>query len=201
MTNGEIFTQILHEVTGQPKAQVAACIDHIWLGKEAVSLPPPPRRTGRATRAAPSSSSSSKVPGLRLHTVYKRCSRVTFTRLGSELFLWMSALLLVLATSHPATSAPFRGGYDPIRRVMSSPCLSAAGLRFLAVLCPLWIWPSLAMRLLDRSRPQRGCHVPHRQAVSGELASLRRERGTVSTGPLTSVDHGSRKDVSTTFVP
>ena len=78
-------------------------------------------------------------------TPYDRCSRVTFPRLGIELFLWMSARLLVLATSHSATSAPFRGGYCPIRRVMVSPCLSAAGIRFLAVLCPLWICPSLTI--------------------------------------------------------
>jgi hypothetical protein len=67
-------------------------------------------------------------------TPYDRCSRVTFTRSGIELFLWISSLLLVVQTSHPATSAPFRGRHDPIRRVMASPCLSAAGLRFLAVL-------------------------------------------------------------------
>ena len=48
------------------------------LGKEVISLSPPPRRTGQASRPAPSSSSSSKVPGLRWHTV-DRCSRVTFT--------------------------------------------------------------------------------------------------------------------------
>ena len=113
----------------------------------------------------------------------------------------MSARLLVCATSHPATSAPFRGGYCPIRRVMDSPCLSAAGLRFLAVLCPLWDWPALAMGLLDDSRPQRGFHVPHRQEASGELASLRREPGTVSAEPLTSADLHSSKDVSATFVP
>ena len=35
----------------------------------------------------------------------------------------------------------------------------------------------------------------------GELASLRRERGTVSTEPLTPVDQSSSKDVSTPFVP
>ena len=35
----------------------------IGLGKEVASLPPPPRRTGRATRAAPSSSSPSIIPG------------------------------------------------------------------------------------------------------------------------------------------
>jgi hypothetical protein len=35
----------------------------------------------------------------------------------------------------------------------------------------------------------------------GELASLRRERGTISTGPLTPVDQSSSKDVSVTFVP
>lgn len=37
--------------------------------------------------------------------------------------------------------------------------------------------------------------------MSDELASLRRERGTVSTESLTSVDLGSNKDVSPTFVP
>jgi hypothetical protein len=70
-----------------------------------------------------------------------------------------------------------------------------------AFLCPLRDWPALARGLLDRSRPQRGCHVPHRQAASDELASLRRERGTVSAEPLTPADHGSNKDVSTPFVP
>jgi hypothetical protein len=29
MTNGEIFTQILHEVTGRPKAEVATLINHM----------------------------------------------------------------------------------------------------------------------------------------------------------------------------
>lgn len=29
MTNGEIFTQILHEVTGRPKTEVAALVDHV----------------------------------------------------------------------------------------------------------------------------------------------------------------------------
>jgi hypothetical protein len=70
-----------------------------------------------------------------------------------------------------------------------------------AVLYPLRDWPALARGLLNPLRPQRGCHVPHRQDASGELASLHRERGTVSTGPLTPVDHGSSKDVSTPFVP
>jgi hypothetical protein len=67
-------------------------------------------------------------------TPVDRCSRVTFTLMGLQLFPWMSLLLLVLTTSHPATSAPFQVGHHPIRRVMDSPCLSAVGLRFLAVL-------------------------------------------------------------------
>src|SRR6266446_10747336 len=70
-----------------------------------------------------------------------------------------------------------------------------------AILCPLWTWPALAMGLLESSRPQRGYHVPHRQDASGELASLRREPGTVSAKPLTFADHYSKKDVSATFVP
>ena len=51
------------------------------------------------------------------------------------------------------------------------------------------------------SRPYWGFHVPHRQVTSGELASRRRERGTVSTEPRTPVDPCSIKDVSTPFVP
>jgi hypothetical protein len=113
----------------------------------------------------------------------------------------MSALPLVVSTRHPATSAPFRVGYCPIRQVMDSLCLSAVGIRFLTVLYPLRGWPALTMRLLGLPRPQRGYHVPHRQDVSDELASLRRERGTVSAGPLTPTDHGSLKDVSVTCVP
>ena len=119
---------------------------------------------------------------------------MTFTQVGIELFLWISAHSLVWATSHPATSAPFRGGYCPIRRVRDSPGLSAAGVRFLAVLCPLWDWPALARGLLDASRPQRGCHVPHRQETLGELASRRREPGTISGEPLISPDPHSSKD-------
>ena len=72
---------------------------------------------------------------------------------------------------------------------------------FCAFLCPLRAWPALAMGLLEDSRPQRGCHVPHRQAALGELASLRRELGTVSARPLTPADRRSIKDVSTPFVP
>jgi hypothetical protein len=86
-------------------------------------------------------------------TPYDRCSRVTFTRLGIQLFLWMSARLLVVSTSHPATSAPFRGGQGPIRRVMSSPCLSAAGLRFLAVLSHWSLSATLRWAYCQRQTP------------------------------------------------
>jgi len=57
------------------------------------------------------------------------------------------------------------------------------------------------MGLLESSRPQWGYHVSHRQDALGELASLRRERGTVSARPLTLADHSSLKDVSVTCVP
>jgi hypothetical protein len=129
-----------------------------------------------------------------------RCSRVTFTQVGIQLFPWISARLLVVETSHPATSAPFQVGQSPIRRVMASPCLSAAGLRFLAVLSREGIGSTLRQAYC-LGRPYRGFHVPHRQAASGELASLRRERGTVSAGPQTPADLCSSKDVSATCVP
>src|SRR3979411_669487 len=65
-----------------------------------------------------------------------------------------------------------------------------------AILYPLWTWPALAMGLLEGYMPTRASHAPDRQDVSGELASLRREPGTVSAKPLISADHHSNKDVS-----
>jgi hypothetical protein len=70
-------------------------------------------------------------------------------------------------------------------------------------------WPSCPARASAPSydkptadgRPYRGFHVSHRQAASGELASRRRERGTVSGGPLIPVDLCSNKDASTPFRP
>jgi hypothetical protein len=67
-------------------------------------------------------------------TPMDRGSRVTFTRMGISLFPWVSARLLVRATRHLATSAPFQVGHRPIRQVMNSLCLSAVGMRFLAIL-------------------------------------------------------------------
>jgi hypothetical protein len=57
------------------------------------------------------------------------------------------------------------------------------------------------MGLLASARPQWGYHVSHRQETLGELASLRREQGTVSARPLTLADQSSLKDVSVTCVP
>ena len=77
---------------------------------------------------------------------------------------------------------------------MNSPCLSAVGFRFLAVLSPLGSWPAFTIGLLEDSRPQRDYHVPHKEDALGELASLRREPDTVSAEPLTSTDLHSNKD-------
>src|SRR5918996_3942877 len=49
------------------------------------------------------------------------------------------------------------------------------------------------MGLLVRTRPQRGCHVPHRQVASGELSSLRRKLGTLSAEPLNSLTFASAR--------
>jgi len=69
-----------------------------------------------------------------------------------------------------------------------------------AVLDQLRGWPALAIGLLADTRPQRGFHGPHRQDALDELASLHREQGTISAGPLTPTAQRSSKDVSTTFV-
>jgi len=77
-----------------------------------------------------------------------------------------------------------------------------AGLRFLSSPVPAAGLARSCERVTGVcSRPQWGSHVPHRQEALGELASLRRERGTVSAGPQTPADPGSSKDGSTTFVP
>jgi hypothetical protein len=65
----------------------------------------------------------------------------------------MSARLLVVSTSHPATSAPVRVGYGPIRRVMGSPYLSAAGVRCLAVLSHWSIRATLRCASCPRRTP------------------------------------------------
>jgi hypothetical protein len=89
---------------------------------------------------------------------------------------------------------PKLGGFNPFQGI----CPSAAHP-------PHW-----TPALYDRSsyegptvagRPYRGFHVPHRQAALGELASLRRERGTISAEPQISADLCSSKDVSATCVP
>ena len=84
---------------------------------------------------------------------------------------------------------------------MDSPCLSAAGLRFLRLPTPAVECARSYDKVTGVSRPQRGYHVSHRQDTLGELASLRRERGTVSARPLTLADHSSLKDVPVTCVP
>jgi hypothetical protein len=114
-----------------------------------------------------------------------------------------SALTTAFGSMVRRTSAPFRGmPLGTIRRVMGFPCLSAAGVRFLRRPVPAAGLAHSCEGVTGACpRPQRGCHVPHRQDALDELASRRRERGTVSTGPLTPVDHGSSKDVSTPFVP
>src|SRR5438093_4420813 len=80
------------------------------------------------------------------------------------------------------TSAPLRGAPSgAIRRVMDSPCLSAAGFRFLRLPAPAVELARSCDGVTGACQTTRGYHVPHRQETSGELASLRRELGTVST--------------------
>jgi hypothetical protein len=82
-----------------------------------------------------------------------------------------SNLSPVLRVTHPThvsgLSAWARG---PIHRVMTSPCLSAGGLRFLGHLVPA---AGLGRPSEDRpaywlgTRPQRGCRVPHLMRSDG----------------------------------
>jgi hypothetical protein len=62
-----------------------------------------------------------------------------------------------------------REGRD--HRVPVSRCLSAAGVRFLVILCPPGSWALLAVGLPDPgSGPRRGYRVPHAQDETGEGA-------------------------------
>jgi len=75
---------------------------------------------------------------------------------------------------------PFGVGIRPIHRVMSSPCLSAGGLRFLDHPVPLGSRAFLAVGLLmgcggertpvPSSDPKRGFHVPRQRGATGEGA-------------------------------
>ncbi len=89
----------------------------------------PPLRTVRAAFTAHGSSSdrqdsvSPEVPRYRVFgSVYRMAAVANFYR--TDLFHAVPPVLTCFA------SAPFRVGYCPIQRVMDSPCLSAAGLRF-----------------------------------------------------------------------
>ena len=84
---------------------------------------------------------------------------------------------------------------------MDSPCLSAAGLCFLRLPTPAAELARSCDWVTGESRPQRGYHVSHRHETLGELASLRREQGTVLARPLTLTNQNSLKDVSVTCVP
>jgi len=48
--------------------------------------------------------------------------------------------------------------------------LWATGIRFLVILCPLGNWAFLTVGLpapVNRTGPQRDCHVPHARAATG----------------------------------
>ena len=73
--NGANLTEwrcCVNDIMGQPMLSFLAAIYSIslyilrpsWLGKEVISLSPPPRRTGHASRLAPGSSNRSTVQGL-----------------------------------------------------------------------------------------------------------------------------------------
>ena len=91
--------------------------------------------------------------------------------------------------------------WGAIRRVMGSPCLSAAGVRFLSHPVPAVGLARSCDWVTGEFQTTTGYHGPHRQVASDELASRRREPGTVSAEPLIFADHYSGKDVSATFVP
>src|SRR5215470_81438 len=70
-----------------------------------------------------------------------------------------------------------------------------------AFLRPLWSSPALTIGLLECPDHSGVTTFRIGKTRRGELASLRRERGTLSAGPLRPADRCSIKDVSTPFVP
>src|SRR6266498_3899380 len=133
----------------------------------------------------------------------RRAPEVTFAACCIELFLPVAVPLhRPLGQLSGARQPPFGGRHQALSAGLWIPrAFRRAGLRFLRLPVPAAGLARSCDGLLEDSRPQRGCHVPHRQDALGELASRRRERGTVSADPLTPADHDSLKDVSTTFVP
>jgi hypothetical protein len=154
-----------------------------------ISLSPPPRRTGRASRPAPGSSNWPKLQGLRWHTVGLVLQGYVYPT-GYPTFP-----LDEPSSPRPCDQSPghvstlsscvierYPTGYEcPVpfgcRHSLFGRPIPAAGL---ARSCDevTGIYP----------RSQRGSHVPHRQDALGELASLRREQRTVSVGPLIPAD-------------
>jgi hypothetical protein len=155
-----------------------------WLGKEVVSLPPPSPKNWacelpRTQFKQLASRSRSLIahhwagaPGLRLPGWVSNFSP------GRALV----SSLLRLATR--PRQHPFRLGITLSDRLWI-PCAFR--------LSAFASWPSCPARAsappydepTANGRPYRGFHVPHRQDVSGELASRRREPGTASACSLT----------------
>jgi hypothetical protein len=82
-----------------------------------------------------------------------RCSRVTFTQWVSNFSPGRALVSSLLRLATRPRQHPFRLGIRPIRRVMCSPCLSAAGLRFLAVLSHWSISITLRCAYCQRQTP------------------------------------------------
>jgi hypothetical protein len=126
----KIIDRCRYAVTAAPHDSTAR-----WSGRRDTSLCHAPSEPGERVAPHPAQATGREFK-VSDGTPADWCSRVTFTLAGIQLFPWMSPLLPILSTRHPATSAPFQVGYHPIRRAMNSPCLSAAGVRLLAVLSP-----------------------------------------------------------------
>ena len=109
-------------------------------------------------------------------------------------------------------SAPFQVrplGVGPIRRVMDSPCLSAAGIRFSILPSPAGDLGLPHGRLTTgvcSGRPHRALHVPHEEdAVRGgcllyaEVFGVLKPESTTNSGANATTHHRLNQDISMTF--
>ncbi len=107
--------------------------------------------------------------------------RVRLQVTASNFSLGLRSVCLHLADSPRTTSALFRGGYCPIRPVMHSRCLSAAGIRFLVRSCACWgVRPPLPLAYRHSCRTPSG--LSRSACVRDDRGGCRFYSGAVVSG-------------------
>ncbi len=171
-----------------------------WSGSRKLSPAPGPLKTGRATRAAPGLSNWAGIEGLRLQTGLPVLRGYDCPDRHLP-FPPDKRSLPLLPDQSPGHVSTLSGWVSPYPTGYDFPLPFGGRHSLLGRPVPLRHGSNLTVDRLPLADLMGVSTFRVAQAALGELASLRREPGTVSAGPLKPADHHPDKDVTTTFVP